>query len=89
MSGSEERLEVPAFAVGEDRDGRYVYVVEAIGDGIGRAVRREVTVGALTADGGLEIVHGLADGERVITAGVSRIQDGLEVRLDEGAGAGR
>jgi RND family efflux transporter MFP subunit len=80
-----ERVVVPAFAVGEDREGRFVYVVEEVGDGIGRAVRREVTVGGLTADGGLEILRGLSDGERVITAGVSRIQDGLEVRLDSPA----
>jgi RND family efflux transporter MFP subunit len=77
-----ERLVVPAFAVGEDREGRFVYVVEEIGNGVGRAVRREVTVGSLTADGGLEILRGLTDGERVITAGVSRIRDGREVRLD-------
>ena len=75
-------FEVPAFAVGEDREGRYVYVVEEVGEGIGRALRREVTVGGLTADGGLEILQGLVDGDRVITAGVSRIQDGREVRLD-------
>jgi RND family efflux transporter MFP subunit len=81
-AASRDRIEVPAFAVGEDRDGRYVWVVEPIGDGVGRAVRREVTVGDLTADGGLEILRGLDDGERVVTAGVSRIQDGLEVRLD-------
>jgi RND family efflux transporter MFP subunit len=83
VSGSgRERIEVPAFAVSEDREGRYVYVVEEVEDGIGRAVRREVAVGGLTADGGLEILRGLVDGERVITAGVSRIQDGREVRLD-------
>jgi RND family efflux transporter MFP subunit len=80
--GEGDRIEVPAFAVGEDRDGRYVFVVEEVGEGIGRAVRREVTVGSLTAEGGLEILRGLTDGERVITAGVSRIQDGREVRLD-------
>jgi RND family efflux transporter MFP subunit len=80
--GVPDRIEVPAFAVGEDRDGRYVFVVEEIGEGVGRAVRREVTVGSLTAEGGLEIQRGLVDGERVITAGVSRIQDGREVRLD-------
>jgi RND family efflux transporter MFP subunit len=80
--GEGDRIEVPAFAVGEDRDGRYVFVVEEGGEGIGRAVRREVTVGSLTAEGGLEILRGLTDGERVITAGVSRIQDGREVRLD-------
>jgi RND family efflux transporter MFP subunit len=82
--GERERIVVPAFAVGEDRAGRYVYVVEEIGEGVGRAVRRDVTVGGLTADGGLEILRGLVDGERVITAGVSRIQDGREVRLDAG-----
>jgi len=82
--GGRELIEVPAFAVGEDRDGRYVYVVEEVGDGVGRAVRREVSVGGLTADGGLEILRGLTEGERVITAGVSRIQDGREVRLDSG-----
>jgi RND family efflux transporter MFP subunit len=80
--GDTDRIEVPAFAVSEDREGRFVYVVEEIGDGVGRAVRREVTVGGLTADGGLEILHGLVEGERVITAGVSRIQDGRQVRLD-------
>lgn len=80
-----ERLEVPASAVGEDRAGRFVYVIEETESGLGRALRREVTVGGLTADGGLEILHGLVDGERVVTAGVSRIQDGLEVRL-EGSG---
>jgi RND family efflux transporter MFP subunit len=80
--GARERIEVPAFAVGEDREGRFVYVVEEVGEGIGRALRREVTVGGLTADGGLEILRGLVDGDRVITAGVSRIQDGRKVRLD-------
>jgi len=80
--GDGDRIEVPAFAVGEDRNGRFVFVVDEIGEGVGRAVRREVTVGGLTPEGGLEILEGLVDGERVITAGVSRIQDGLEVRLD-------
>ncbi len=56
--------------------------MEEIGNGVGRAVRREVTVGDLTSDGGLEILRGLNDGERVVTAGISRIQDGREVRLD-------
>ena len=45
--GDTERMAVPAFAVGEDRDGRFVYVIEDEGDGTGRAVRRTVTVGAL------------------------------------------
>jgi RND family efflux transporter MFP subunit len=81
---AEQRMVVPAFAVSEDRGGRFVFVVEAAGEGVGRIARRDVKVGDLTEDGGLEILDGLQDGERVVTAGVSRIQDGLEVRLTDG-----
>jgi RND family efflux transporter MFP subunit len=80
--GDSELMVVPAFAVGEDRAGRFVYVLEPLDDGTARAVRRDVTVGGLTSDGGLEILHGLQDGERVIVAGVSRIVDGQKVRFD-------
>jgi RND family efflux transporter MFP subunit len=79
-----EWMTVPAFAVGEDRNGRFVYTVEPLGEGVGSVERRDVVVGDLTPDGGLRIVHGLTDGDRVITAGVSRIQDGMRVRLDPG-----
>ena len=72
---------VPAIAVGEDRGGRFVFVVEPTGEGLGIVHRRDVTVGELTSDG-LEVVSGLSDGDRVITAGVSKIQDGLTVRMD-------
>jgi len=75
---------VPSFAVGEDDGGRFVYVVEAAPDGEGEGIvhRRAVTVGDLTTEG-LEVLSGLRDGDRVVTAGVSRIEDGLRVRLDE------
>jgi RND family efflux transporter MFP subunit len=77
-----ERYMVPTVAVGEDRDGRYVYVVEPAQDepGFGIARRRRVTVGELTADG-LEIFEGLSDGDLVITAGVSLIVDGQKVKI--------
>jgi len=75
---------VPSFAVGEDGEGRFVYVVEPAPDAAGEGIvrRQAVTVGDLTTEG-LEIVSGLQDGDRVVTAGVSRIEDGLRVRLDE------
>ncbi len=71
---------VPPVAVGEDRSGRFVFVVEPSDSGLGVVHRRAVTVGELTGDG-LEILSGLSDGDRVVTAGVTRIQDGLRVRL--------
>lgn len=75
-----ERILVPAVAVGEDRQGRFVYTVTPTGEGLAAVSRRSVTVGDLT-QGGLEIMAGLADGERVVTAGVTRIRDGQQVRL--------
>jgi len=84
--GGRERMIVPTYAVGEDRQGRFVYVVTPTGEGLGVAKRRPVTVGELIKEG-IEVIEGLSDGELVVTAGVSRITDGLEVKLLEGAGA--
>jgi hypothetical protein len=77
-----ERYLVPTVAVGEDRDGRFVYVVEpAPGEpGYGIARRRAVTVGEITAEG-LEVFRGLSDGDLVVTAGVSLITDGQKVKI--------
>jgi len=71
---------VPAVAVAEDHHGRFVYVV-ADSAGVGMVVRRrDVTVGDLTGEG-IEIRRGLQDGERIVTAGVSRLTEGQRVKL--------
>ena len=71
---------VPSVAVGEDRQGRYVYTVEIDESGLGIVRRRPVTVGELT-ESGLEITDGLVDGDLVVTAGISQILDGQQVRI--------
>jgi RND family efflux transporter MFP subunit len=71
---------VPSAAVGEDREGRFVFVVEPTEAGLGIVRRRAVNVGELTPEG-LEILEGLVDGDRIVTAGWSKIEDGLRVRL--------
>ena len=69
------------MAVGADRGGRFIYVVEAQSEGFGVVRRRPVQVGdEITADG-LEIISGLEDGEEVVIRGVTRIVDGQKVRL--------
>ncbi len=70
---------IPTTAVGEDRDGRFVFIVEGEGD-TGTVKRTPVEVGEIGTMG-IEILDGLEDGQRVVTAGVSRIRDGLEVRV--------
>jgi membrane fusion protein, multidrug efflux system len=71
---------VPTVAVGEDNNGRYVFVVEPTSDGFGVARRVTIVLGDLTGDG-LEVISGLVDGDLVITAGITRIVDGQKIRL--------
>jgi RND family efflux transporter MFP subunit len=73
---------VPASAIGEDLEGRFVYVVEP-GEGDFFRIRRQpVTVGSLGGEG-VHVEAGLAGGEQIVVAGVPRIRDGLTVRILE------
>lgn len=84
--GSSGRIFVAAVAVGEDRDGRFVFLAEPEGEGKAVVRRRPVTVGDLTTDGQrdlIEVLKGLSEGDIIITAGVRRLEDGRLVRLAE------
>ncbi len=79
-SGDTTTVLVPAAAVGEDRDGRFVYVLAgAPDDSVVTADRRPVRVGALRG-GELEIRGGVRAGERVVSAGLDDIDAGRPVR---------
>ena len=74
---------VPAYAVLEDRQGRYVYIVKAKDKKTGAIQRRNISTGRLSSQG-LEILSGLARGDRVVTAGMSKMSEGLIVRIMNG-----
>jgi RND family efflux transporter MFP subunit len=78
--GEGAHFRVPPHAVAEDRAGRFVFVVEPGEAGRGVVRRREVTVGSLTP-AGLEVREGLDEGDRLVTAGISQIEDGDTVKL--------
>lgn len=85
--GGENAIFVPSVSVGEDREGRYVFVLEADGQTEGDedtyiTKKKPVTVGHISAQG-IEIVDGLSGGELIVTAGVRRINDGQRVKLLE------
>jgi len=80
------RILLPPVAVSEDRNGRFVFLVDDKGEGLGVVKRRSVTVGEFTREG-IEILEGLAIGEVVVTAGVRRLTDGMEVRYTPGEDA--
>jgi len=75
-----ERFLVPPVAVGEDRQGRHAFVVNRTGADRGIVERRQVIVGDLTSEG-LEVFEGLFEGELLVTAGVSKLHDSMEVSL--------
>lgn len=74
----EAALVVPQAAV----SGSVVWVVEEAGT----ARSRPVAVG-LSGDGRVEILSGLAPGDRVVTAGASLLSDGARVRVVGGGGS--
>ncbi len=84
LAHSETRLLVPLIAVMSDNAEKFVYIAEPEGDHY-RIARRIVRTGELDNDG-IEILHGLAPGQRVVVAGMSRISEGLNVTLYDSIG---
>ena len=77
----EQHLVAPIKSVGEGVDGRFVFVLEKADDAY-VVKKRPVEIGNLMADG-FEIKEGLQEGERVATAGLKSLLDGMKVRLLE------
>ncbi len=70
---------LPVTAVINDPNGTFVFVAEpSEADGEAVVRRREVALGELT-ESGVEVLEGLAIGDRVVTAGISVIRDGQRV----------
>ncbi|UCG12230.1 MAG: efflux RND transporter periplasmic adaptor subunit, partial [Deltaproteobacteria bacterium] len=74
------RFVLPLHAIGEDRQGQFVFIVKPQGAKRGVVRRRTVKTGKLTA-AGLEVIDGIKDGDLVVTAGVKRLQDDQEVKV--------
>ncbi len=80
-TGEAPQITVPSVAVGEDAEGRFVFVLEPQSDGLYTAQRRPVEIGELNEAARFVVTNGLTTGEVIATAGVRRIQDGQIVRL--------
>lgn len=76
----QERLVVPANAVGEDNEGNFVFTVTETENSMAIVNKKKVTVGNLTREG-FEISKGLQDGDLVVTAGIANLTEGMKVRL--------
>lgn len=81
-SGDKNEIIVPSHAVLEDSKGRFVYIAEpeSASSMTGVIHRRNVTTSRLT-NAGLMITSGLNQDDLVVIAGMSKMQEGLRVRL--------
>jgi multidrug efflux system membrane fusion protein len=75
----DKKLVVPAYAVGEDSDGRFVYIIEKKEDK-NFIKKQHIKIGNLTSEG-FEVKSGLTEGQKIATAGLQTLLDGQEVRL--------
>lgn len=75
-------LYLPPIAVGQDVDGRYVFVVKPTKSAGESLIKRQsVRIGELTSSG-IEILQGVESGDKIVTAGMSVIRDGLIVKAE-------
>ena len=83
LASSDNVLLLPVSAVLGGQGSQAVFVV----DDNNTATRRTVVTG-LTSRGQVEIVSGLAEGERVVVTGQNSLRDGMTVRVGGQGGAG-
>ncbi|WP_298530767.1 efflux RND transporter periplasmic adaptor subunit [uncultured Algibacter sp.] len=77
---ADDILVVPASSVGEDGNGRFVFIVQGEGE-TGNVKKQAIKIGNLTPEG-FEVVEGLKIGQRVATAGLQTLLNGQEVKLN-------
>lgn len=70
---------VPPSSVGEDTNGNFVYVIQNSGDSY-VCKKQSIKVGKLN-DAGFEVLSGLKTGDKVASAGLNVLRDGMEVSL--------
>lgn len=80
MAAAQDNLFAPPAAILSDGQGPYAFVAVASSEGMANVELRRVVVGALTG-AGLQITAGLSPGDLLITAGMSKLQNGMPVRV--------
>ena len=82
LGGEQPVVTVPETAVTYSLQGNAVFVIEPTEDGAMTATARIVTTGDVR-DGRTAILEGLAEGERVVTAGQNKLYRGVRVLIEE------
>ncbi|MCF6435621.1 efflux RND transporter periplasmic adaptor subunit [Pseudoalteromonas sp. MMG022] len=83
VSADQQAIYLPINTVLKDDVGNYVWTVESVGDGKGKINKTTVTLGEMTKYG-FQIISGLSPGEQVVSAGMSKVNDGQMVKFSGG-----
>lgn len=75
-------LRIPVYAVGEDANGRYAFVIEVVDENTIVARKRSIEIGELV-NNAFQVKSGLSVGDIIVTAGVHSVLDGQQVRLPD------
>ncbi|MFD1292378.1 efflux RND transporter periplasmic adaptor subunit [Lutibacter holmesii] len=73
-------LVVPLSAVGEDKNGNFVFKIESTDNKIGKVIKQTIEVGKLDPSG-IIVKEGLKKGDKIATAGLQTLLDGQKVSL--------
>ncbi len=76
---AQKQLVVPPISVGEDGDGRFVFLLEQEAEKT-TAHKQYIEVGNLSSEG-FTVLDGLSFGDKIATAGLQTLLDGQEVKL--------
>ncbi|RUA09192.1 MAG: hypothetical protein DSY38_00935 [Fusobacteria bacterium] len=79
--GEKNKIFVPLNVILIDKDSHYVFIVEKTGEEEGTVRKVPVQVGEISNDG-IEILEGLNQGDEIITAGMTKLEDGMKVQYN-------
>lgn len=75
------KIYLPAYAVLEDNTGRFVYIAKADENTSQATIHKKIVTTGELKQQGIEILTGIKVGDHVVTAGMSKLTQGLHVRL--------
>ena len=78
---AEKRFFLPSNSILKDSSGNFVFIVEPAEEGKGRIKKVSVQIGEITTQG-IEVFSGVTSGQHLVTAGVSKITDGMLVKFN-------
>jgi RND family efflux transporter MFP subunit len=80
LKSSNNPLIVSVKAVGEDGNGKFVFLIISEDGKIGHVKKQTIEIGKLT-ESGFKIKSGLSSGDKIATAGLQSLLDGQKVKL--------